>query len=176
MRVAFGLVGILVTIGAMIWIFHAVEGPSIQQSMNIKKKVEPQVQQMAGKDASGFDARESIKLADESHNGKLTGVLVTAITDGGAMEKYFGLKRGDVITEISEGGEALMPVSGMSSASEAKDALLTAYQNSQHIVVVRNEQKVNLPAAAAPTGQPTNAAKGSGDELQHQLDAIKGAR
>src|SRR6185503_4740731 len=122
------------------------------------KKVEPQVQQIAGQDTSGRDARESIKLDAESSGGKMTSVLVTAIDAGGAMAKYFGLKRGDSIVEIAPQGEALTPVREMDSPQAAKDMLLSAFQNMQHIVVIREGQKLTLPQA----GGNTPAAAGAG--------------
>src|SRR6185503_15906588 len=114
------------------------------------KKVEPQVQQIAGQDTSGRDARDSIKLDSESSGGKMTSVLVTAIDDGGAMAKYFGLKRGDSIVEIASQGEVMRSVREMSSPAEAKDELLGSYQRLQHIVVVRDGMKLTLPAADKP--------------------------
>ena len=176
MRVAFGLIGFLVVIGVMVFIIKYAWLPSAQTALEVKKKVEPQAQQISGHGTDGEDARLSIKLDGETKNGRMAGVLVTAITPGGAFEHYFGLKRGDVIIEIAPQGGALMPVSDMSTAAEAKDQLLTAYQNSQQIVVMRNEQKVTLPAApAAATPKPAGPAgeSGSGDPLKKQLDAIK---
>jgi hypothetical protein len=173
MRMAFGLIGVLVTIGVMVWIISAVEAPSMQQAANAKKKLEPQVQQMAGKGTDGEDARNSIKLDSETRNGKMSGVLVTAISPGGPMETYFGLKRGDVIVEIAPQGGAMMPVSDMATPAEAKDYLLTSFQNSQQIVVMRSEQKMTLPVAAAKPATPAGGGANSGDALQKQLDAIK---
>ncbi len=177
MRVVVGIIGLLVAIGVVVWIMHSAELPAVQQAADVQKNVKPKVEQMAGKDsASGEDARTTIKLADESKNGKMTGVLVTDVTAGGAMEKYFGLKRGDVIVEIAPSGGVMMPVSGMSSASEAKDQLLTALQNFQQVVVMRDEKKVTIPAnpGVPPMGKPAApAAGGSNDAVQKQLDAIK---
>jgi hypothetical protein len=178
MRVAIGLIGVLVTIGIIVWIMNKSELPAVQNAANVNKNVRPKVEQMAGKDsATGEDARTTIKLADESKNGKMTGVLVTDVTAGGAMEKYFGLKRGDVIVEIAPSGGVMMPVADMSTAAEAKDQLLSALQNFQQVVVMRDEKKITIPATPGmpPTlpGKPAPAAGGSGDPLQKQLDGIK---
>jgi hypothetical protein len=173
MRMAIGLAAILVTVGVIVWIMSAITLPATQQAIAVKKKVEPQVQQVAGLDTSGRDARDSIKLDSESSGGRMTSVLVTAITEDGAMAKYFGLKRGDSIIEIAPQGEALTPVKEMESPAAAKDMLLSAYQHSQHIVVVREGRKITLPL---PKDKP--AASGAGtasgaSPLQQQLDAVQ---
>ena len=179
MRVAIGLAAILVTIGVIVWIMSAITLPAAQQAINVKKKVEPQVQQIAGQDTSGRDARESIKLDSETRGGKMTSVLVTAIDEGGAMAKSFGLKRGDSIVEIAPQGEAMQPVRDMESSQAAKDMLLSAYQNMQHIVVVREGQKLTLPQpggntpSAAGSGSSGGAKPASGNPLQDQLDAVQ---
>jgi hypothetical protein len=177
MRVAIGLAAILVTIGVIVWIMSAITLPATQQALNVKKKVEPQVQQVAGVDSSGRDARDSIKLDAESSGGKMTSVLVTAIDANGAMAKYFGLKRGDSIVEIAPQGEAMTPVREMSTPTEAKDMLLSAFQRSQHIVVVRDGQKLTLPLPAekpaAGAGGKAAGSSGSGNPLQDQLNAIQ---
>ena len=55
MRMAFGpSERILFSIGVIVWIISAVEAPSMQQAANAgRKSLEPEVQQMAGKDANG---------------------------------------------------------------------------------------------------------------------------
>ena len=89
MRIAIGLAAILVTIGVIVWIMSAITLPAAQQAINVKKKVEPQVQQIAGQDTSGRDARDSIKLDSETSAGKMTSVLVTAIDDGGRITRWY---------------------------------------------------------------------------------------
>ena len=150
MRMAFGLIGLLVTVGVIVWILAAVELPHTQAVSNANKRVKPAVQEITGHDENGEDARDSIKLDAETSGGKINSVLVTSITPGGAMEKHFGLKRNDSIVEIGIGGGVMQPVKELTSADEAKDALLTAYQSAQQIVVVRDEKKITLPAAGSP--------------------------
>src|SRR5689334_22881973 len=123
MRMAFGLIGILVTLGVIVWVLSWTLGP-IGQNLHTAKTKKEEARQIAGYDEDGVKASDTIKLADETSGGKLTGVLVTGITPGGAMEKFYGLKRNDSIVEISMGGGALTPVKEFSTASEAKDALV----------------------------------------------------
>src|SRR4051812_28084952 len=141
MRMAVGLIGILITIGVVVIIMKTVYLPSLQQAAHVQKEVKPQVQQMAGQDTDGTDARKTVKLDAETTGGKMTSVLVTDVTAGGAMERYFGLKTNDSITAISMQGGVMQPVKEMASSAEAKDALLSAMQNGQQIQGVRGEQK-----------------------------------
>jgi hypothetical protein len=196
MRAVAGLVGILITIGVIVIIMHYVELPSMQQAGQVQKNVKPQVQQVAGQGVDGRDARETIKLAPETAGGQMTSALVTDITPGGAMERYFGLKKDDSIVSISMGGGVMQPVKQMGSAAEAKDALLTAYEYGQQIEVVRGDQHLTLPAnpglgpkfgaAAQPAKSPASPAASPGakapaegnggagsNPLQRQLDSIQ---
>ncbi len=174
MRMAFGLLGLLVCIGVIVWIMSAVELPSAQNAVNVQKKVKPQVQQIAGVDTDGTDARDSIKLDADTTGGKMKSVVVTQVTSGGAMERYFGLQKGDSIIEIAMAGGAMMPVQDMASPAEAKDSLLSSFQNSQQIVVMREGKKMTLPVApvknpATPAASPATPA---GSSVQKQLEGI----
>jgi hypothetical protein len=126
--------------------------PAAQQAINVKKKVEPQVQQVAGSDTSGRDARDSIKLDSETSGGKMTSVLVTAIDDGGAMAKYFGLKRGDSIVEIAPQGEASSRCATWNRPPPPRTCC-SALSELAHIVVVAARAEADLPATeGAPVG------------------------
>jgi hypothetical protein len=193
---AFGLIGLLVCIGVIVWIMHSATLPHTQQVLNTRKEVTPKVEQMGGKDADGTDVRQQIKLDAESSGGKMTSVLVTDITPGGAMEKYFGLKKDDSIVEIGIGGGVMKPVKEMDSPQEAKDALLTAFQQGQQIQIVRDEKKMTVPAnpgigggqvtppkpgqqqPPAPAGNTAgnggSTGGDTGNSLQRQLQSIPG--
>lgn len=184
MRMVVGLAAILITILVIVIIMRAVELPSMQQAASVQKHVKPQVQQIAGQDTDGRDARDTIKLASETTGGHLTSVLVTDITPNGAMQRYFGLKKDDSIVGIAMEGGVMQPVKEMSSTSEAKDALLTAYQNGQQVEVVRGNQTLTLPsnpglgnkygaAAQAPTNAPGGSSGAQGNAVQRQLDSIE---
>jgi hypothetical protein len=173
MRMAIGLAGILVTIGVIVWIMSAITLPATKNALDVKRKVTPQVEQMAGHTSDGTNAMDTIQVAGQSPGGRLNALRVKSVSAGGAMDKHFGLKEGDVIIEIAPQGGALMPVKDMSSVEDAKVQLFTSYQNSQSIVVLRNGQKVTLPLAAAPKTPAAPAAGTSKDALQQQLDAIQ---
>lgn len=206
MRMAFGLVGLLVGLGVVVWIMSQATLPATKHALDTRKKLEPQVEQMAGRTADGTRAGDTFKVDAEQRGGKLVGVKVTEVTAGGAMDKHFGLAVGDIVTQIGP-----LPVSGMGGEDEAKDYLVAEYQRGGTITVLREgltatlPLPANSPAAAArakrlegkPTGTGTGTgtsgagtsgtgASGSGgtggtggasqDSLQKQLDAIPGVR
>ncbi|MEA2735591.1 MAG: hypothetical protein QOE14_2042 [Humisphaera sp.] len=175
MRMAIGLASILVTIGVIVWIMSAITLPATKQALDVKKRVTPQVEQMAGHTSDGTRAVDTVQVAREERGGRMSGIVVTEVVEGAAMDKYFGLKKGDSITEIGP-----LSVSDMSSVSEAKDYLVDAYQRSGQITVTRGGKEIKLPlppaakTPASPAATPT-AGGASGDPLQKQLDAIQTA-
>ena len=177
MRMAFGLIGVLVAVGVIVWIMIQITLPHTEAVLSARKKVEPEVQRISGHDENGAKATDSIKLDAESTGGKMTAVLVTSITPGGAMEKHFGLKRNDSIVQIGP-----LTMNEIHAADEAKDYLLDAYERNREIIVVRDEKRITLPVPAATpapsSGTPAAAKKNktSDDPLQRQLDAIPGIR
>ena len=169
MRMAFGIAGLLVTIGVMVWIMSAITLPSAKQALDAQRKVTPQVQQMAGRGADGRPASESIKLREDSSNGRINGFIVTQIQVEGPLEKFYGLKHGDSIIEI--GPQTAREVGSVASA---KDFLTDAYQHQQQIVVMRDGQKVTLPVVTPMPAAP--AAKPAEQSVEKQLEGITAPR
>ena len=60
-----------------------------------------QVEQISGRGQDGRSAMESFKTEPQLQNGKLNSLLVTDVTPGGAVEDYYGLKKGDRITLLT---------------------------------------------------------------------------
>ena len=176
MRMAIGLAGILVTIGVIVWIMSAITLPATKNALDVKRKVTPQVEQMAGHTSDGTNAADTVQVKREERGGHLSAIVVTDIVEGAAMDKHFGLKKGDAITEIGP-----LAVKDMGSADEAKDYLTAEYQRSGQITVRRDGREINLPlpaaakTPAAPAAAPAagSGGGGSGDPLQKQLDAIQ---
>ena len=177
MRVALGLGALLVCIGVIVWIMSEVTLPATKQALDVRKEVTPKVEQVAGHSSDGTRAVDTIKVDAENKGGKMQALLVTDITAGGVMEKYFGLKVGDSIMEIAPQGGAFQAVKEMDSPSEAKDMLTSAYQNSQQIIVMREGQKLTLPAAPPAAKPGTGRRRGtSGNPLSKQLEGIGAPR
>jgi hypothetical protein len=176
MRTALGLGALLACIGVIVWIMSTITLPGTKAALDVQKEVKPKVEQVAGHTSGGVKASDTIKVDAENKGGKMQALLVTDITPGGAMEKYFGLKAGDSIMEIAPQGGALQPVKEMGSPQEAKDFLTSAYQNSQQIVVIREGQKLTLPVAPAGKTAPAPAGGGAGTPLSKQLEGIQSPR
>jgi len=196
MRMAFGLVSLLVVIAIILVAFSMYTAPVAKQG----KKTQDQARQIAGRDEEGNNATDSITLQEQESGGKTTGILVADVKPGGAMEKHFGFQKGDVILQIGP----LTAKDNFASAGEAKDFLLDAFQRGNTVVVMRGWDQVTLPstnapvAAAAGTDAPAGTATGaqatadgqqpaeeakrparrppnqpSGNSIQRQLDLIQ---
>jgi len=185
MRYAFGLGGMLIVIGVIVWIMGAPGGELDQakSAIDARNKVDPQIKQWSGKAADGTPAKDSATLqAQTDSSGKLRGLLVADIVPGGAYEQHFGLKQYDLIVQVGP-MDLRTQDEGMAEA-----LMLESFTRNQEIVVIRGNTKLTLPQtpansagapAAASTGQPgpapNNAAptppKSKG--LSGQLESIQ---
>jgi C-terminal processing protease CtpA/Prc len=165
MRTMFGLVGLLVAIGVIVAMW-SVNHPAdtVRQAEPAKRTVE----QLAGVDADGMRAKDSIRLDPVVKDGKLRYVLVDSIMAGGPMEKYFGLKRNDSIVSAcnidfrDQDGEM------------AIELIMRAYQTKAPLIVQRDGKRIQLPL---PAGQDTTpAGRENSSPIHKQLDAIPGIR
>jgi hypothetical protein len=181
MRMIFGLVGVLVTVGVIILILYFAYLPHAKTAIDAGNRAKAQAGQMGGLDTStGMRASESIKMEGEQSGGKVQSVLVTDIIAGGPMEKTFGLKRNDSIVEVGP-----QVVRDINDEDMAKALILEAYQRQWTLIVVRDGERVKLEpgsgtkTAASPAAAPTGAtaeqkpAANSGDPLQRQLDTLQ---
>ncbi len=170
MKAAFGLGGLLVTLGVIIFIMASKGGwlDQAKTAIDEKNKVEPQLQQLSGKDAEGNRADESATLEPQLNGGKMAGILVTALTPGGAYQTHFGFQQFDYITQIGP-----QPVTNMSE-SDAKAFLLDAYRLGQNVTILRGNQKLMLPQAPKPGNPSPTRQPAGGNALQRQLQGIQG--
>ncbi|HMB96012.1 MAG TPA: hypothetical protein VKK61_08240 [Tepidisphaeraceae bacterium] len=168
MRAMFGLVGLLVAIGVIVWFEGSGGGLSHTQAvLKADQNAREQVNQIAGNDPdTGQRATESADLQPLTTNGKLSGFLVTKVRADGAYARYFGLQRNDTI--IAAVYQAIrMDMKDMSGDQEmAKAQISEAYQRQGQLVIVRNEKQLTLPQADASSGK-------SGSPLQNQLDVVQ---
>lgn len=175
MRAAFGLVGVLITVGVIVWFLSKGGGlDHTQQVLKSGETAREEASQFAGQDPeTGQRASQSAELEGLNSGGKLAGLLVAQISAGGAYEKYFGLKRDDTIVAVEYQG-AKQTMKDMIDEETARTHVATAYQMKGYVYVVRDEKEIRLPAVApqAPrsAGEPK---KDSGSPLQQQLDAIQ---
>ena len=136
MRMAFGLVGLLVTLGVIIMIMHSYTLPAAQQAIKTKQRVQ---NQFGSNSPEGMeDAQNSIVLDDAMRGSHFDGLLVKGITPGGPMSTAFGLLPGDKITAIG-------PISLRDNDSETAKALLfEAKLRTFPLTVLRNGAEIQL--------------------------------
>ena len=137
MRMAFGLVGVLVTLGVIIMIMHSYTLPAAQKAIQTKKKVESQ---FGSNSPEGMAAAQaSIDLDDDIRGGKFNGLLVKKVTPGGPMQTDFGLMTGDEITAI--GG---MRLRDNNDGELSRAQLFEAKMRRQPLTVMRNGTEIQL--------------------------------
>jgi hypothetical protein len=173
MRAAFGLVSLLVVVAIILILFSMYSIPAARQG----KVAQNQARQIAGVDEDNVPVTDAVTLDAKDRNGKMEGAVVTSITPGSALQKRYGLQNGDVILEMGP----LSVRENMSSASEAKDFLLDAYQKDQSVVVRRGSERFTLPqdmarAAAATARAPAPGATPSAETPQASAQQTDQAR
>ena len=163
MRAAFGLVSLLVVVAIILVLFSMYSIPAAKQG----KVAQNQARQIAGLDEDNAPVTDAVTLDARDRNGRMEGAVVKSITPGSALQKRFGLQPGDVIVEMGP----LSVKENMSSAGEAKDFLLDAYQKDQQLVVLRGSERFVLPqdmARAAAARAPAPAAAPEGTQASAQ--------
>jgi len=190
MRMAFGLVGLLVSVAILVyvWSFYtAGVATSGSQARDV-------AEQIAGVESSGLGGRASdwIKLTDYAPGGKLQGMTVSQVAAGSSIQSYFGIKAGDRIINVGP-----QSVKDIGDADMARALIAESYQRRWALVVMRGNERLELPQtpkpspitntpSAAPTAAvPANApgatpaatppAQPKAAPLQRQLDLIRGA-
>lgn len=171
MRAGFGLVGFLLVIAVIIWIWSSVTIPHSKAVIDTGKRVAPTVNQVAGMSQQGnMKFSDSLKTELVNVNSRPNSILVTEVVTGGPADTYYGLKRGDSITEIGQLG----PIRGsmvVNSDEDAEAYLVDTYQRLQTLVVIRDGRKLTLPLPR----QKVNNAQQQSDAVQQQIDAVQGA-
>jgi hypothetical protein len=165
MRYAFGLVGLLICVFIVILAF-ANHTATISK---VAVKEQDRTRQMAGRDeATGEDASRALTLEPAQRGSKVYGVTVTAIVPGSAMEKNYGIKAGDVITQAGD-----MPLGDpfVSDAQSAAGLILKAFQEFKPLTVQRGGQSISLPL---PPGTPTAPAPAAATGVKSAPDPLAG--
>jgi hypothetical protein len=156
MRMAFGLVGLLVTVGVIAWLMYAIEAPDIQASHAAQQQAETLVNQLNAQDANGVKVEDAYKVfADSRDDGKLQDLQVTQVLPGGPMDVKYGLKPNDVIIAVIDGHTVRTDLNGLNSEQDGKDAIRDAYTTDGQLIVQRGDQKLTLPLPkSAPPSLP----------------------
>jgi hypothetical protein len=163
MRMAFGLGGVLVTIGVIVWIMGKAELPYDQAVIHASQKATDQVQQLSGRDENGNNIETTYSVfADNRSDGKLQDLQVTQLTPDSPLAHYFGLQKDDVILACVDGHTVRTDMAGLNDDRAGKDAIWDAYTTQGQMVVQRGDQQLTLPMAKtqpAPIAAPKVAAK-----------------
>lgn len=172
MRMAFGLVSLLVTLAIILMVFKYLQAPVLKEG----KKAQDQARQMSGRDEDGARVTDAVTLDAQDKAGKMESVIVTDIAPG-ALQQRYGLQKGDIIVEMGP----LKVRDNMSGPEEAKDWLLDAYQKSYELVVLRGWDRLTLPApessrAAAPAAPAAAPPKPAPEAPGAQADASKDSK
>jgi hypothetical protein len=142
MRMAFGLVGLLVTLGVIIWIFHVYTAPSLKVAGQTRQKVNAWAESNT---AEGMAEAEASIVLDESISGNhFDGFLVKSIVPGGPMARDFGLVAGDKIIAI-----AGLRMRDFDNPDLSKAQLFEAKLRGQPLTVIRGNAEIELRAPNA---------------------------
>src|SRR5688572_14473969 len=98
MRMGFGLVGLLVVVAIILILFVKKEEPTLRAGQKAKQEA----QQLSGRGPDQLPASQSVKLEPQMRNNQIESLLVTDVTPGGALDQYFGLKKGDAIVKVGD--------------------------------------------------------------------------
>jgi S1-C subfamily serine protease len=135
MRMGFGLVGLLVTIGVIIVIWSKYTLPVAQQAVQTRNQVEQKFGPYSG--ASGvMKATDSMKVQPQPAGSRPTSLLVTDIVPGGPMAA-FGLRKGDEVIEVG-------PTLVRDDADMAKAMLFEAPLRQLAVVVMRDGKRTTI--------------------------------
>ena len=180
MRAAFGIAGILVTLGVIVWFMAARGGEldQIQAARDAQKKADIILKPLANQNPEGGRISDTITLEPQYPNGgSFKGLLVTRIEPVNVLGTRYGLRQYDLITKING-----MPARDM-SADLAEAQVLEAVGRQWPVTVMRGTTELTLPqqATATPAGQPAQPgtaqppkpANGAQDALQRQLEGIQ---
>lgn len=146
MRAAFGLIGILATVGVLILILAGPGGylDHSKASLDAGRKASAQVNVISGNAPNGMvRAIDTISFKlDRTDSGKIRGLLVSAIVPDGAMAQRYDLKVNDLIVDLGA-----MEVDFLVQGQEDAEAFLTdAYQRGSSITIMRDGQRITLNA------------------------------
>lgn len=170
MRGIFGLAGILVVLGVIVWFMGHGGLDHTQQTLKTNEKLRDEVNQIAGNDPNtGERASKSAQLDALTNSGKLTGMLVSSIKPGGAYEHFFGLQRNDTIVAVEYQG-LRNNIRDMTTEEDGRLQVEETFMKQGSVYVLRDGKEIKLPA---PVKSPGAAPKK--DSIQGTLDAIQSA-
>jgi hypothetical protein len=148
---AFGLAGLLVTIGVVVWILGKAELPYDQAAIHASQQATVTLNQISGRDENGNNIESTYAVfADTRSDGKLQDLQITQLPPGSPLAKYFGLQKDDVVVAGIDGHGVRTDLNGLNDERAGKDAIWDAYTGSGQLIVQRGDQTLTLPAPKTP--------------------------
>jgi hypothetical protein len=157
MRVAFGLVGILVTLGVVVLIMKYFYLPNAQQAIAVQKQAQVMTDQISGRSEDGTPIENTYVLVPDENNGKLVDFQVAKLNPGSPMASHFGLLENDVILSATDGHGVEQKMSEQSDEETARLSVREAYTTGGQLKVQRGDQLLTLPITAVAHTKPAPA-------------------
>lgn len=177
MKAAFGLAGLLITVGIIVWLMSISVGRT-SQALHESKTMQDTIVPMTGRNADGSKIADTITLEQFTPPGstKATGLLVSRVDPANVLATRYGLRQFDVITQVG-------PILVRDELGTAEAMVQEAAGRGYELKVTRGDQQLTLPqpggaAAPATPGQPGNPQpapppSGATNPLQRQLEGIQ---
>lgn len=183
MRAIFGLAGVLVMLGVIVWLMGGPGGELDQakKAIDTKKSLEEPISHITGQDAAGGKVMDAATFEILTSNGKPASVQVMSVVPGGSYDKFFGLRKGDIITAIESQG-LKTPIRELdNNVDVVREKMFDAFRYSGKLTIKRDGKELTLPAAAAPAVPPVPTAAQPDapatpqpkNSVQNQLDQIR---
>ena len=140
MRMAFGLVAVLVTLGVIILIMSEFTLPNAKVALQQKKKTE---ETLGALTSSGLeDSKNSIAFDPVLRSNRFEALKVKTIVTGGAMDVHYGLLRNDVIIGVA--GNTFDAIA-LGDQELAESLVWEARGKQQALMVLRKGKRIELP-------------------------------
>lgn len=163
MRAMFGLVGLLVAIGVLVYAWVSYNAPVIKTG----RQAQTEVAGIGLQTTEGERYQDMVKLDEIDKNGKTVELAVRSIKEGSEFQQKTGLKVGDVITEVGNQG-GLTRVRDIDDSEIAKNYVIESPRGKWPLKVLRGGKELTLQGGQAiasaddPTApQPAVAAAGA---------------
>jgi hypothetical protein len=140
-----GLLGLLVTIALIFWLFAAFEIPKAK----VGKQAQEQAKQISGRSEDGTPAMDTFATQGVMRGSKLDALQVTGITPGGAMDQYYGLRVNDEITAVN--GMTLDAISNNDEEMAKAQVVQEGFSKKAPLNIRRKGRPMTLPL---PAGSP----------------------
>jgi hypothetical protein len=152
MRMAFGLVSVLVTLGIIMILIRDFELPAVEEAHDVQQTT----QLLSGRDPNGTPIEKTYTLLpDNRSDGRMLDFRVTQLNADSPLQTAFGVKLNDVILGTIDSHS--LPHDFAKDNDDEETCRLSvrdAVAFGGKILVQRDGQRIVLPQAAVPRGVP----------------------